>query len=133
MTDENNEVDDYSDDHYSDDESFAEDQFEDEQFEDDHEYDDQQYDDQDFEDDREYEEDRQRTSRSKKKRKRMFCRGCNRFESHRRAPKKSWLNSYITGLTFGLNRFVGPFKCTCCGTNRWIIRLKKSNNVVIKR
>jgi hypothetical protein len=63
----------------------------------------------------------------------MFCRGCNRRENHRRASRKSWLNSYITGLTFGLNRFVGPFKCTCCGTNRWIIRLKKSNNVTVKK
>lgn len=107
--------DEYSDEEYSEDDSYAEDQFQDE----------------------EYEEDQRssapRQSRSKKRKRRMFCGSCHRMENHKHAGRKSWFNSYITGLTFGINRLCGPFKCTCCGHNRWIIRLKKSNVVVVKK
>lgn len=127
MTDENNEIDDYSEDHYTEDDSYveAESHLDDESYEED------DYQDEDFEDDQQSAV--RSNSSSRKKKRRMFCRGCNRMESHRRANKKSWLNSYVTGLCFGLNRVMGPFKCTCCGTNRWLIRLKKNNAVTIKR
>jgi len=124
MNAENSEMNDYPDDEYVDHESMVS---EGEEYEGD----------QEFEDDQEYKDDRRssearRSSRSKKKKRRMFCGGCNRMENHGRAGRKSWLNSYITGLTFGLNHLLGPFKCTCCGSNRWIIRLKKSNAVRVK-
>jgi len=122
MTEENNEMSDYpDDDHYPDDDSYVEDES----------YEEDDFQDEDFED--EQQSSVRRSSSSKKKKRRMFCRGCNRMENHRRANKKTWLNSYITGLTFGLNRILGPFKCTCCGTSRLLIRLKKSNAVSIKR
>jgi len=125
MTAENNEMDGHPDDHYSDDDSYVEEQHQDENFED------RQLQDEEFEDDRQSSQPRR--ARSKKKKRRMFCGGCNRMENHRRAHRSSWINSYITGLTFGLNLLVGPFKCTCCGSNRWIIRLKKSNAVIVKK
>lgn len=132
MVTENDEMGDYPDDEYTDDysddyvedDSLAEGQYEDEGFDD-------EYQDEEFEDNQR--SSRESQSRSKKKKRRMFCGGCNRMENHRRAGRKSWLNSYITGLTFGINRLVGPFKCTCCGSNRWIIRLKKSNVVSAKK
>ncbi len=60
-----------------------------------------------------------------KKRRRMFCSNCNRTENHRPANRRSWINSYFTGLAFGLNRFLGPFKCTCCGHNRWLFKITR--------
>ena len=134
MTEENNETGDYPDD-----DSYAADQLQDQEYE--GEYDEQyegEYDEQyegEYEEE-EFEEERQSSSSSssgsRKKKRRMFCGGCNRMENHRRSARSSWINSYITGLTFGLNHLVGPFKCTCCGSNRWIIRLKKSNAVIVK-
>ena len=137
MTVENDEMgdhpDDYSDD-YSDDDSYAADQLQDQEYED--EYEEGEYEDEGEYEEEEFEEERQSSrgssSRSKKKKRRMFCGGCNRIENHRRAARSSWINSYVTGLCFGLNHLVGPFKCTCCGSNRWIIRLKKSNAVIVK-
>ena len=121
--------DEYADDEYSDDE-YADGEYADDEYADDEYADDDQLRDEEFEDSRE--SSRGSSSRSKKKKRRMFCGGCNRIENHRRSARSSWLNSYVTGLTFGLNRLVGPFKCTCCGSNRWIIRLKKSNAVIVK-
>ena len=142
MTEENNEMGDQPDDQYSDDDSYAADQLQDPEYDEeyDEEYEGEYEEDYEGEYEEEYEgehhEERQgsrsSSSRSRKKKRRMFCGGCNRMENHRRSARTSWINSYITGLTFGLNHLVGPFKCTCCGSNRWIIRLKKSNAVIVK-
>jgi len=143
MVNENDEMGDYPDDQYT--EDYSDDEYTDEYSDDDSladgEYEDGEYEDGEYEDgeyeDEEFEEDqrssRESQSRSKKKKRRMFCGGCNRMENHRRTARASWLQSYVTGLTFGLNRIVGPFKCTCCGGKRWIIRLKKSNVVTAKK
>jgi hypothetical protein len=54
----------------------------------------------------------------RKRRKWMFCFHCNRPEGHFVAFRGSWLYSFVTGMTFGLIKFVGPYKCQCCGKNR---------------
>ena len=135
MTVENDEMGDYPNEDYSGDDSLAADQLQDQEYEGEYEgeYDEQyegEYEEEEFEEERQSSSGS--SSRSKKKKRRMFCGGCNRMENHRRAARSSWINSYVTGLCFGLNHFVGPFKCTCCGSNRWIIRLKKSNAVIVK-
>ena len=139
MTVENEEMGDYPDEEYSEDDSYAADQLQDQEYEDEYEegYEDEyegeyegEYEEEEFEEERKSSSGS--SSRSKKKKRRMFCGGCNRMENHRRAARSSWINSYVTGLCFGLNHLVGPFKCTCCGSNRWIIRLKKSNAVIVK-
>ncbi len=94
------------------DDSLVEGQYEDEEFED------EIYEDQPSPEEREI-------LGPAKKRRRMFCGNCNRMETHRRAHRKSWFDSYVTGMTFGLNRIFGPFKCTCCGFNRWIIKITR--------
>ena len=110
MIAENNDPGDYPEDEfddYSDDGSFEEDQF-DEEYE-------------EYEEDYQSSEQRSTSSSGKKRRKKMFCKHCNRMETHRRTNNQSWLQSYVTGLFFGLNRLFGPFKCTCCGNNRWYV------------
>ena len=127
MIAENGEPGDLSDDDFdknSDDDSvgdsLVEGQYEDEEFEDD--FDDEFED--EFVEDQLSPEEREILGPAKKRR-RMFCANCNRMETHRRAHRKSWFDSYVTGMTFGLNRIFGPFKCTCCGFNRWIIKITR--------
>jgi len=116
------EFDDYSEDSYSDADADGysdEDYSEDEYYEDD-------YSDEDSWEDEEFEDDRQssgKRSSKKQKRRKMFCSSCNRMETHKRVNKQSWLNSYVMGLTFGLKQIFGPFKCTCCGNNRWLFKV----------
>ena len=52
-------------------------------------------------------------------RKRLHCFNCNRSESHFLAHKNRWFYSYLLGLTFGLITFIGPFRCQCCGDQRF--------------
>ena len=62
-------------------------------------------------------DDRPSSTKRSKKRK-IYCFNCNRQEFHLMAYKGSWLHSFLVGMTFGLARFVGPYRCTCCGKKR---------------
>lgn len=78
--------------------------------------DDEQYDDEDDD----FEDDVVHSPRVKRSRRRkgLFCFNCNRKEGHFLAKQHRWYYSYLVGLTFGLIKFVGPFQCQCCGSNR---------------
>ena len=58
--------------------------------------------------------------RRKKSRLKLFCFNCNRPESFFHANRGKWLHSYFAGLTFGISRWIGPFKCRCCGHRRYL-------------
>ena len=57
--------------------------------------------------------------RRNRKRLRLFCFHCNRPEGFYHANRGTWMYSYLIGLTFGLSRWIGPFKCRCCGHRRF--------------
>jgi hypothetical protein len=48
----------------------------------------------------------------------LFCFNCNRDERHVLADHRRWFYSYLVGMTFGLIKIVGPFRCQCCGARR---------------
>lgn len=56
--------------------------------------------------------------RRRSKKQKIFCFNCNRQEFHIMAFKGTWLHSFLLGMSFGLIRFVGPYRCTCCGKKR---------------
>ena len=53
-----------------------------------------------------------------RKRRKLHCFGCNRQEGHYLSQQGRWFYSYMIGLTFGLMRLIGPFRCQCCGSQR---------------
>lgn len=61
-----------------------------------------------------------KSSSSRAKRRKMHCFACNRSEGHFLVVGKRWFFSYLLGLTFGLVLLVGPYRCQCCGTTRWL-------------
>ena len=121
MTADNRDFDDGDEDPYDDDprsDLSDESQYDDDKFEDD------DWEDDEFEED-ELEDEELDARRRSKKRKRIFCKHCNRMEAHKRDRRKSTLRSFITGLTFGLNLFFGRLQCVCCGNYRWRYRLMR--------
>ncbi len=53
----------------------------------------------------------------RKKKRDLYCFHCNRLESH--LPYKvGWYHGLLTGLSLGLNHWLGPFYCRCCGYRR---------------
>jgi hypothetical protein len=58
------------------------------------------------------------SNRKRAKKRRIYCFNCNRQEFHFMAYKGTWLDAFFKGLTFGLSRIVGPYRCTCCGRKR---------------
>ena len=58
------------------------------------------------------------SSSKKSKKRKIYCFNCNRQEFHLMAYKGSWVHSFLVGMSFGLGRFVGPYRCTCCGKKR---------------
>lgn len=53
-----------------------------------------------------------------RKRKKLHCFHCHRYEGHFLSSENRWYYSFLLGLTFGLVRIVGPFQCQCCGQRR---------------
>jgi hypothetical protein len=51
-------------------------------------------------------------------RSRLFCFHCNRPESHYNSLKGRWYYMILKGMTFGLVKFYGPYRCRCCGHRR---------------
>ena len=51
---------------------------------------------------------------------RLFCFHCNRPESHFNGLKGRWYFWIVNGMTFGLIRFIGPYRCRCCGNKRYL-------------
>ena len=69
----------------------------------------------DFED--AYEAEPTQTRKRSKKRK-IYCFNCNRQEFHIMAYKGTAIHSFLVGMSFGLARIFGPYRCTCCGKKR---------------
>ena len=49
---------------------------------------------------------------------RLFCFHCNRSEHHYNSLKGRRFYFFLIGMTFGLVRYYGPFRCRCCGHTR---------------
>lgn len=58
------------------------------------------------------------SSRKRSKKRKIYCFNCNRQEFHIMAYKGTSLHSLLVGMTFGLARIFGPYRCTCCGKKR---------------
>lgn len=58
------------------------------------------------------------SSRRRSKKRQIYCFNCNRQEFHIMAYKGTSLHSLLVGMTFGLARIFGPYRCTCCGKKR---------------
>jgi len=58
------------------------------------------------------------TSRKRSKKRKIYCFNCNRQEFHIMAYKGTSLHSLLVGMSFGLARIFGPYRCTCCGKKR---------------
>ena len=57
-------------------------------------------------------------SRKRSKKRKIYCFNCNRQEFHIMAYKGTMIHSFLVGMTFGLARIFGPYRCTCCGKKR---------------
>lgn len=57
-------------------------------------------------------------SRKRSKKRKIYCFNCNRQEFHIMAYKGTLLHSFLVGMSFGLARIFGPYRCTCCGKKR---------------
>lgn len=68
-------------------------------------------------DDEIYEEESTSSIKRSKKRK-IYCFNCNRQEFHIMAYKGTAIHSFLVGMSFGLARIFGPYRCTCCGKKR---------------
>jgi hypothetical protein len=53
-----------------------------------------------------------------RKRREIYCFSCNRLEGHFLWKQHFWYYSFLTGLTFGFVKWIGPFQCQCCGHRR---------------
>lgn len=58
------------------------------------------------------------SSRKRSKKRKIYCFNCNRQEFHIMAYKGTVLHSFLVGMSFGLARIFGPYRCTCCGKKR---------------
>lgn len=58
------------------------------------------------------------SSRKRSKKRKIYCFNCNRQEFHIMAYKGTMLHSFLVGMSFGLARIFGPYRCTCCGKTR---------------
>lgn len=58
------------------------------------------------------------STRKRSKKRKIYCFNCNRQEFHIMAYKGTWLHSFLVGMSFGLARIFGPYRCTCCGKKR---------------
>ena len=58
------------------------------------------------------------SSRKRSKKRKIYCFNCNRQEFHIMAYKGTALHSFLVGMSFGLARIFGPYRCTCCGKKR---------------
>ena len=68
-------------------------------------------------DDAIYDDDASPPLKRSRKRK-IYCFNCNRQEFHIMAYKGTTLHSLLVGMSFGLARIFGPYRCTCCGKKR---------------
>ena len=68
--------------------------------------------------DEEYYEEESGTARKRSKKRKIYCFNCNRQEFHIMAYKGTVLHSFLVGMSFGLARIFGPYRCTCCGKKR---------------
>lgn len=59
-------------------------------------------------------------SGSRSKRRKLICFACNRMEGHFLVAGRRWFFSFLLGLSFGLVLVFGPYRCQCCGTDRWM-------------
>ena len=57
-------------------------------------------------------------TRKRTKKRKIYCFNCNRQEFHIMAFKGTAIHSFLVGMTFGLARIFGPYRCTCCGKKR---------------
>ena len=71
----------------------------------------------DYLDDEPYEEEVS-SSRKRSKKRKIYCFNCNRQEFHIMAYKGTMIHSFLVGMSFGLARIFGPYRCTCCGKKR---------------
>lgn len=58
------------------------------------------------------------SSRKRSKKRKIYCFNCNRQEFHIMAYKGTAIHSFLVGMSFGLARIFGPYRCTCCGKKR---------------
>ncbi len=58
------------------------------------------------------------SSYKRSKKRKIYCFNCNRQEFHIMAYKGTMLHSFLVGMSFGLARIFGPYRCTCCGKKR---------------
>ena len=63
-------------------------------------------------------QDQERAERRRRRRVRLFCFSCNRYEGHAVAARRRLFYSFVLGFTFGLYRYLGLYACNCCGSVR---------------
>ena len=66
-------------------------------------------------------DERSSSSKSARKRLGLHCFNCNRYEGHYLSYYRRLWFSYLIGLTFGLAIIVGPYRCQCCGSTRFMM------------